>query len=355
MTSETIVPDEMAALYRTMLLIRRAEEILIEEYHPADEMRCPIHFCVGQEAAPAAFSLLLVSDDTVMTHYRSHGYFLAKGGSLDAMVAEFYGKATGANHGLAGSMELADHARHFYSGAIVAGPLAMAVGSAFAQSYRDGPGITLAVFGDGAMDEGVAYESFNLAALYHLPILFLCENNGYAAHTPLAARQAGADIVSRAQAFGVPADRVSDKDPLALHQRLATIMGELRAGGGPRFLEVETYRFSAHVGPEGDDQLAYRPADEVDAARQTDPLAILRARLLADFVKDIEIAEWEANIERQMRQAIERAKAAPFPVIEDIFSAAAANTSSPCAVGLRNLTDFGKFEAGQREARLAPY
>ena len=188
MSADTPSPWE---LFSSMLKIRRVEELLMEEYHPADEMRCPVHFCVGQEAMPAALGLVMEPEDTLFTHYRSHGYFLAKGGSLDAMVAEFYGKDSGSNRGLAGSMELADHEAGHYSGAIVGGPMAIAVGDAFARRYRKSQGITVTVFGDGSLDEGVSYEAMNLASLYRLPMLFVCEDNGYAAHTGPATRRSG--------------------------------------------------------------------------------------------------------------------------------------------------------------------
>src|SRR5262245_42976663 len=177
-------------LYRMMYLIRRAEEILMAEYHPADEMRCPMHFCVGQEAMPAALSCVMRRTDVLMSHYRSHGYYLAKRAPLDAMIAEFYGKATGANSGIAGSMELGSHDHNFCSGAIVGGSLFIPLGSAFAQRYRGVDDISISVIGDGVFDEGITYEVFNLAALHRLPLLIICENNKYAAHTAIERRQA---------------------------------------------------------------------------------------------------------------------------------------------------------------------
>src|SRR5579871_6343527 len=152
-------PQTLRELYAMMYLVRRAEEMLMAEYHPADQMRCPIHFCVGQEAMPAALSGQLRSADVLMSHYRSHGYYLAKGAPLEAMVGEFYGKANGSNSGVAGSMELASHECHFYSGAIVGGSLLIPLGSAFAQKYRGSDEISVAVMGDGSFDEGITYET----------------------------------------------------------------------------------------------------------------------------------------------------------------------------------------------------
>src|SRR5436305_4127461 len=205
-------------LYRTMYLIRRAEEILMAEYHPADEMRCPMHFCVGQEAMPSALARVIRRCDILMSHYRSHGYYLAKGAPLEAMVAEFYGKKTGANLGIAGSMELASHEHNFYSGAIVGGSLYMPLGGAFAQKYRGVDDISVSVIGDGVFDEGITYEVFNLAALHHLPLLIICENNKYAAHTSLERRQAVTLLAERAKVFGLPIDKLDGNDvELLLH------------------------------------------------------------------------------------------------------------------------------------------
>ncbi len=343
------------ALYRMMRLIRRTEEILIAEYHPANEMRCPMHFCVGQEAAPAALSLQLRPDDVIMSHYRSHGYYLAKGAPLDAMIAEFYGKATGSNGGLAGSMELAHHGFHFYSGAIVGGPLGLAVGSAFAQRYRrGGSGISVAVFGDGAMDEGVSYEALNLAALHRLPILFLCENNRYAAHTPAPARAASHDLIARAAAFGVAVRRMPDKNPLELAAAMNVIVADIREGRGPFLLEVETYRFCGHVGPESDDHLDYRPVAEVDAAKASDPLAAMLRLARAAGVADAALEEVDASCDEQVWSAIRAAKAAPFPRFQDLRGIEAANGYAPV---VRELIDAAptRFLGGQAETRLRPY
>lgn len=342
------------ALYRMMRLIRRTEEILMKEYHPANEMQCPMHFCIGQEAAPAALSLHLHADDVIMSHYRSHGYYLAKGAPLDAMIAEFYGKATGSNGGLAGSMELAHHERHFHSGAIVGGPLALAAGSSFAQRYRPGSALTVAVFGDGAMDEGVSYETLNLAALHKLPILFLCENNRYAAHTPSPMRAASHDLIARSASFGVPGRRVLDKDPLELTAAMKEIIAAIRAGRGPYFLEVDTYRFCGHVGPESDDHLAYRPEAEVQAALDSDPLPAMRRIARARGVPQAVLEDIDVSCDEQVWAAIKAAKTAPFPRTEDLRGIEAANSYAPVVHALIDAAPT-QFLGGQAETRLRPY
>ncbi len=204
------------------------------EYHPADEMRCPMHFCIGQESVPAALSLLLHQDDVMMSHYRSHGYYLGKGGSLAEMVAEFYGKATGSNGGLAGSMELGSHERNFCSGAIVGGSMLIPLGTAFAQKYRGAQDISVSVFGDGSFDEGIIYESMNLAALYKLPLLAICENNKYAANTEVSKRLGRPELLPKVEAMGIPGEIVDgyDLDPLFATLTAAPVLRACRSAGG---------------------------------------------------------------------------------------------------------------------------
>lgn len=343
--------DEAAQLYRMARLIRRTEEAVAAEYHPADQMRCPIHLCVGQEAMPAALSLLVRPDDHLVSHYRSHGYFLAKGGPLQAMIAEFYGKATGSNSGIAGSMELGSHEINFYSGAIVAGPIGIALGSAFAQKYRKSSAISVAVMGDGAMDEGVVYESLNLAVIWKLPLLVICENNGYAAYTRLTKRAANSDLHIRAQAFGVAAARVDGNDPGLLLSHLRPVVADMRAGKGPYFLEIETYRISGHVGPEGDDEMAYRPAEEVERWKKRDAVVSARKALLKAGATEKEVAALDSEIEAAIAEAIRAAKAAPFP--EPGWASKQVSSGSYSGV----VTAFSKpgtgdFDAWQQETRL---
>jgi TPP-dependent pyruvate/acetoin dehydrogenase alpha subunit len=339
----------LTRLYRTMVLIRRTEEVLMAEYHPADEMRCPIHFCVGQEAMPAALEAVLRPTDVLMSHYRSHGYYLAKGAPLDAMVAEFYGKATGSNGGVAGSMELASHEHHFYSGAIVGGSLLVPLGSAFAQRYRGSDDISVAVMGDGSFDEGITYETFNLAALQKLPLLFICENNKYAAHTPVEKRMAQPALAERAASFGLPVQKLDGNDPELLLRTLEAVVPAIRTGSGPCFLEIETYRHCAHVGPQSDDSMNYRPKGELERWLARDPVMALRKR-----VPEAERKPLEAEIETRIAAALAAAKRAPFP---DYARMLASNASGEYGAAARTFITQSPaaFEGGQAEARLGPF
>ena len=286
------------SLYRMAWLIRRTQEILIEEYVAKQEMRCPMHFCIGQEGAPTALAPLLQADDYIVSHYRSHGYYLAKGAPLKEMIAEFHGKATGSNGGFAGSMELAHEEARIYSGAIVGGPVGIAMGAAFALKYRGALGIVIAVVGDGSLDEGVSYEALNLAALHDVPLLTICENNLYAAHTPEPLRTMSRSLIDRVKPFGMRTERFDGMDIVKLHLQLRAVVDEMRSGGGPRFVEIDTYRFCGHVGPENDDWLAYRPAEEIATWRQRDPLPALRGEVQRLGTSDATLG---GNARRQSR------------------------------------------------------
>jgi TPP-dependent pyruvate/acetoin dehydrogenase alpha subunit len=315
-----------------------------------------MHFCIGQEGAPAALSPLLRREDYVMSHYRSHGYYLAKGAPLAAMVAEFYGKASGANGGTAGSMELAHDDLRFFSGAIVGGPLAIAMGIAFALKYRGDDAIAVAVIGDGSLDEGISYESLNLAALHGVPLLAICENNLYAAHTPEAKRTLSRSLLERVRPFGLRTERLDGMDIAKLYANMRPIVEELRsrAPSGPWFIEIETYRYCGHVGPENDDWLDYRSADEIAAWRQRDPVALARVQARSAGVSEALLVEVEHAIEQEIVAAIEAAKQAGFPSYEWSLAQVSADSYAPL------VTDFvsGRataFDSRQAETRLKPY
>ena len=340
-------------LYRMMYLIRRVEEILMAEYHPADEMRCPMHFCVGQEAMPAALSRVIRRSDVLMSHYRSHGYYLAKDAPLEAMVAEFYGKATGANSGIAGSMELGSHDHNFYSGAIVGGSLFIPLGSAFAQRYRGLDDISISVIGDGVFDEGITYEVLNLAALHHLPLLIICENNRYAAHTAVEKRQAVPLLAERVPGFGIPIEKLDGNDCELLLGRLKTIVPEIRAGNGPRFIEIETYRHCGHVGPNYDESMLYRSREEVERWKERDPVLVLRKRIVKTATLE-ELDRLEAAVDAEVRGAIAAAKRAEFADIRAVLSSNWSGEYSAVVDRFQGDTK-SNFESGQSEAKLGPF
>jgi TPP-dependent pyruvate/acetoin dehydrogenase alpha subunit len=339
-------------LYRAMYLVRQAEEILMAEYHPANEMRCPIHFCVGQEAMPAALARVIRPNDILMSHYRSHGYYLAKGAPLEAMIAEFYGRKTGANFGIAGSMELASHEHNFYSGAIVGGSLIMPLGGAFAQKYRGVDDISVAIIGDGVFDEGITYEVFNLAALHRVPLLIICENNNYAAHTPIEKRQAVTKLADRAQAFGIPFEKHDGNDVMLLLRTLERIVPSIRAGSGPRCIEIATYRFCGHVGPGEDEGMAYRSTEEVKMWKERDSVAAMRRELAGEIAQD-DLKRLESEINTRIHAAVAAAKRAEWTDFEDVI---AMNWSGEYSSIVEfQKTDTPTFKGSQSEALPGPF
>src|SRR6266478_1233018 len=267
------------AILRFMLRLRMCEEALAREYHPADQMRCPIHFCIGQEAVPAALSILVRPNDYLFSHHRSHGYYFAKGAPLRELFAEIYGKESGANGGKAGSQDISHHASKFYSGAILSGAVSLAVGAAYGLHLKGSRNISIAGFGEGATDEGAFWEAVNYAGARKLPILFVCENNRYATYSDQLKRQATDNICERVSTFGVRAHRIFGNDVVQAYCTLRDGMAEVRNGEGPVLLEAYTYRWNSHVGPEDDGNNHYRPASEMQFWKDNCPIVLLAEKL----------------------------------------------------------------------------
>jgi TPP-dependent pyruvate/acetoin dehydrogenase alpha subunit len=251
-------------LYRSLYRIRRIEEEVARVY-PTDKIKSPVHLSIGQEAVSVGVCEALEPRDVVFGTYRGHALYLAKGGDPGRLVAEMYGKETGCAGGKGGSMHLiAPEAGMMGASAVVGTTVANALGYAYAVKVRQAGQLVASFFGDGATEEGVFAESLNFAALKRLPLLFVCENNRYAIHTHQERRQGATDICAKARAFGVPAERVEDNDVLALYQRVRDLAPRVRAGAGPAFLEVMTYRWREHVGPGFDYHLGFRCEDECE-------------------------------------------------------------------------------------------
>ena len=341
-------------IYKVAWRIRRSQLILIDEYHPADQMRCPIHFCVGQEATPAALSQVLRNSDTLMSHHRSHGYYLAKMAPLDAMVSEFYGKATGSNGGLSGSQELSHHESNFFSGTILSGMCGMAAGSAYAQLFREKNDITVAVIGDGGMEEGIVFETLNLAALKKLPVLFICENNLYSIQSRINERTLIENWVPSARALGVDAKVVDGNDAILLSEELEKLVMGIRNGKGPFFLEVLTYRMCSHVGAKNDELSEERPVEELKKWKKHDPIKILRSELTRAGIDELKIKSLERKIDDEIFSSIENAKQAPFPLIDDAIACNYTDSFSKHIPKVRQ-KDETDFDSLQKETVLRPY
>jgi TPP-dependent pyruvate/acetoin dehydrogenase alpha subunit len=295
--------------YRSVYRIRRVEEEIARVY-PSDKIKSPVHLSIGQEAVSVGVCEALRLDDVVFGTYRSHAYYLAKGGDLKKMMAELYGKATGCARGKGGSMHLVDVAHGVMGASAVVGTtIANAVGYAYALKLQRKDSIVVSFFGDGATDEGVFHESLNFAALKQLPLLFVCENNSYAIHTHLLRRHKEANLCERVRAYGMPALRVDNNDILRIHEQAKVAVSELRGRqAGPFFLECLTYRWKEHVGPNDDFHLGYRSYEEARPWVEGDQLARLAALIAPGSRERI-----EAAVEEEIRTVIAFAEQEPFP------------------------------------------
>ncbi len=301
--------------YRSLYRIRRVEQRIAEVY-PTDKIQSPVHLSIGQEAVAVAACEALQPGDVAFGSYRCHAFYLAKGGDLRKMIAELYGKATGCAKGKAGSMHLIDVlAGVMGASAVVGTTIPHAVGYALALKMRGGPNVVVNFFGDGAVEEGVFHESMNFAALKQVPVVFICENNFYAIHSPQRSRQAFPGIAELARSYGIPAERVEDPDVLKLHGKVKEAVDEVRKGRGPRFFEVHCYRWKEHVGPSEDFHAGYRQRTEAEAWYANDPLRRLGYGLPAGRRREIE-REVEAEIEDAFRFAEE----SPFPEDHELYT-----------------------------------
>jgi pyruvate dehydrogenase E1 component alpha subunit len=303
------------ALLRAMIRIRRVEERIAVRY-AEQQMRCPTHLCVGQEAAPAGVCAALAPGDYAMSAHRSHGHYLAKGGDLGAMIAELYGRATGCSRGRGGSMHLVDLDAGFLGATpIVASTIPIAVGAALAASMRGEPRVAVAFFGDAALEEGTAHEALAFASLERLPVLFVCENNRWSVNSPLSVRQpAGRTLCDLARGHGIESHASGADDVFEIHAMAERAVLRAREGGGPTFLEHPTDRWLEHCGPERDEALGYRSAAEVAAARARCPIERAKADLRAAWrLDDGWLEETERTVAAEIDAAFEFARTSPFP------------------------------------------
>lgn len=310
------VADHRRELLRQMLRIRRFEERCVELYS-AQRIRGFLHLYIGEEAVATGAMAALTTADAVVSTYREHGHALARGVDMAAVMAEMFGKATGCSRGRGGSMHLFDAATRFYGGnAIVGGGLPLAVGLALADRMRARPVVTACFFGDGAVAEGEFHECLNLAALWRLPVLFCCENNLYAMGTRIDRAQASTDLTARAASYGLTALDVDGMDVLAVEKTARAAVDAVRAGGGPVFLQLRTYRFRAHSMYDPD---RYRDKAEIARWRQRDPIETFASRLREDGVlTDSGLADLDAAAVAEVDAAVAAAEAAPIEPVADL-------------------------------------
>lgn len=305
-------------LYRTMVAIR-SFELKLQELAKKGLLRGSIHFCIGQEAVAAGVMAALRPTDFITSSHRGHGHTIAKGARFDMMYAELLGKATGYCKGKGGSMHIADlDLGHLGANGIVGGGTPIATGAALGIQHLGLPHVVACIFGDGAMNQGAFHEAANMASLFKLPVLFVCENNQYGMTTPLREQSAQPDLVLRAAAYNMEGVRVDGMDARAVRAATAEAAERARAGEGPTLLVMETYRYEGHyIG----DPIVYRSREELEAWRARDAIARERAYLLHNgLATEAELDGIDAAIARELDEAVEFALASPDPAPEELFT-----------------------------------
>lgn len=303
-------PDVALEMYRVMQLIRRFEEESARAYSQG-KIGGFLHLYIGQEAIAVGAHHALKPKDYTITTYRDHGLALARGMSANAAMAELFGKATGCSGGLGGSMHFFDAENRMLGGhGIVGGHLPLATGTAFAAKYRGESDVSMVFYGEGASSIGASHEAMSLAALWKLPVVFVCENNEYAMGTPLSRHLSLLDVSKKADAYGMPRDRFVADDVFTVRDRLKVAVDRARSGEGPSLIEIRTYRYRGHS---MSDPAKYRTKEEVDDHKKRDALSRLRKQL-QDFDATKEaVATIEAAIEDEVKEALRFAEESPEP------------------------------------------
>lgn len=308
--------------YELMQLIRQFELMAEEKYKMEGKIRGFFHAYVGQEAIAAGCMTATRPEDMFITAYRDHGLAIAKGVSVDSCMAELYGKATGCAKGKGGSMHFFSKAHNFYGGhGIVGAQIGTGAGLAFAEKYRGSDNVVLAYFGDGAARQGMLHETFNLAMLWKLPVIFICENNNYAMGTSVHRTSNVIDIYKLADAYEMPADTIDGMSAEAVHDGVSRAVKRARENGGPTLLEIKTYRYKGHS---ISDPQKYRTKDEVDEYRAKDPVQLVLQTIMDNkFATEEEIAAINKRVDAIVEQSVKFAEDSPWPddseVLKDVY------------------------------------
>jgi len=311
---------ELLEMYHRMLLIRRMEERL-GEVVKSGELPGPVHLYIGQEAVAVGVCAHLTDQDWIASTHRGHGHFLAKGGDPRAMIAEIFGRDTGICHGKGGSMHVADFGRGILgANGIVGGGVGLALGAALAAQLDGRRRVSVVFFGDGGANQGVVAEAINLASIWKLPLLLVCENNGFSEFSPTATVTAG-EIAARAQPFGVPGLAIDGNDVQQVWRVAGTAVERARNGEGPTLIEARTYRWRGHVETEASFLSGkYREEDEIERWRSRDPLQRLHASLLADGVGQTDLEAIAARVDAIVERSFTLAAADPLPAGTSAFA-----------------------------------
>jgi acetoin:2,6-dichlorophenolindophenol oxidoreductase subunit alpha len=308
-------------MYHTMFRIRHFEETSQELYKRGTVVGL-LHLYLGQEAVATGVCLALRDDDYITSTHRGHGHVLAKGADSRRLMAELCGRATGYCQGKGGSMHAADLSLGVLgANGVVGGGFGIATGAGLSARMRRSGQVTACFFGDGAANQGVFMEVLNMAALWKLPVIYVCENNGFGEYTRCdEATVSDQPIGARAAAFGLPVGEVDGNDPIAVYHAAQAAVARARTGEGPSYIEAHTYRLSGHHMGDVGFSRGYRTKEELDAAWAAEPVGRFRARLLAEgWLTEAEIAAEEAEVENEMQAAVEFVSASPQPRIESIW------------------------------------
>ena len=314
MGADGIPADVLRLLYRTMLRIQKVE-LRIADLYGEDEMKTPVHLCLGQEAVAAGVCASLTPEDFVLSNHRGHGHYIAKGGDMAAMVAELYNRETGCSRGRGGSMHLVDTSVGIPgTSSIVGGCVPIATGAALAAALRGNDRVSVAFFGDAAAEQGAVYESISFAVLKRLPVIFVCENNTYSVFSHISRRQAAGGIYLRFQGLSLPCHQVDGNDVVEVYRVAREAIANARRGGGPSFIECLTYRLRDHHGAGDGVDVGYRAREEVDGWAARCPVRRIEAFLLSrGLAREADIAEVGAAIDREVDEAFSFARRSPFP------------------------------------------
>ncbi len=304
-------------LYRQMLVIRRVEEASAKGYAQG-KIGGFLHLGIGQEAVCTGAISALEPSDYIVCTYRSHGHYLAKGGSPKQVLAELYGKQTGASRGFGGSMHLFSEKLRMLGGhGIVGGHVPLATGVGFSSKYKKSGEVTLCFFGDGSVPQGAFHEGLSLAGLWKLPVVFICENNQYSMGTPLYRTVAVADVTERAAGYGIARQRFEGHDVLTVRERIAEAVARARRDMMPTLVEVVTYRFRGHS---MSDPGNYRTKDEIEEWKKRDPIGVARERLTKELgVAEDKLVTLEAGVRAEIAEAVRFAEESPEPTVEEMW------------------------------------
>jgi TPP-dependent pyruvate/acetoin dehydrogenase alpha subunit len=317
--------EQLLSMYRMMVTIRRFEETIRDLFFQG-QIPGFVHVSIGEEAVPTGVCAALSDKDYITTTHRGHGHMLAKGGKPKQMMAELFGKKTGYCKGKGGSMHIVSYDLGILgANGIVGGGIPIATGAALASSFHGNEAVAVSFFGDGASNEGTFHESLNLAGLWKLPVIYVCQNNRYAEFTPTSESTSVQDIAVRAQGYNMPGVIVDGNDVLAVYEAIKTAVARAKRGEGPTLVEAKTYRWEGHVVGEQAFVGEYRPPEEIEVAKQRCPIVLFSQQVLATgFIDEGELNRIAGEVQREIDDAVAFAQSSPQPepteALDDLFA-----------------------------------